>query len=287
MTGHDSPSDPITADSTGPAPDDATSAAHPLAGRRVLVLGGTGGVGEGPVRAFLAAGAEVVVPSRSAEKARRFEELVGAPAPGRLTTLVAEAATFDEAEALAARLEREGGPIDHVVASIGGWWAGKPIWEIDEADWRRAFVDLATAHVAAIRAWLPRLTPRGSYSLVLGGSATTPVPGSGIVSMEQAALLMMRAVLGEELQGQRRVYALVLGPVMTRQRHSGRPDWITAREVGDVTVAIATSPDALGGDLQLRTHDDAAHAIAAIVETGAEGGDDAPGEGGAAPFPAG
>ena len=40
-----------------------------LSGHRVLVPGGTGAVGEGVVRQYLAAGAEVVVPTRTPERA--------------------------------------------------------------------------------------------------------------------------------------------------------------------------------------------------------------------------
>jgi len=43
-----------------------------LSGRRVLIPGGTGGVGEGAVRAYLAAGADVVVPTRGQERADAF-----------------------------------------------------------------------------------------------------------------------------------------------------------------------------------------------------------------------
>jgi len=81
------------------------------------------------------------------------------------------------------------GGVDDVVAPIGGWWAGKQLWEIDESDWQDAFVQLATTHMAVARAALPRMKPEGAYSLIVGTSAFTPVPASGLESMEQAALL--------------------------------------------------------------------------------------------------
>jgi hypothetical protein len=45
-----------------------------------------------------------------------------------------------------------------------------------------------------------------------------PIAGSGLISMEQSAVLMMRRVLTAEVTGGQRVFALVLGPVRT-----GRP----------------------------------------------------------------
>lgn len=47
-----------------------------LTGHRVLVPGGTGAVGEGVVRAFLAAGAEVIVPTRSKERSAEFRAVL-------------------------------------------------------------------------------------------------------------------------------------------------------------------------------------------------------------------
>lgn len=224
--------------------------------RRVVILGGTGGVGEGIVRAHLAAGADVIVPTRNESKGARLRELVCDELAGRLSIVVGDYSTFDGAHDVAETIVTTYGDIDDVIASIGGWWMGKPIWAIDEADWRRAFTGLATAHVAAVRAFLPRLRERGSYTLILGGSATTPVPGSGIVSMEQAALLMMRSVLTVEAGAQRRIHSLVLGPVQTRTRHQVDPTWVSADEVGMVSVALAGNLSASGGDIELRSSAD-------------------------------
>lgn len=51
---------------------------HDLSGRRVLVPGGTGAVGEGIVRRYLAAGADVVVPTRTPPRAEEFQRMLGA-----------------------------------------------------------------------------------------------------------------------------------------------------------------------------------------------------------------
>jgi len=50
---------------------------HDLSGRRVLVPGGTGGVGEGIVRAYLDAGADVVVPTRSEARGAELRAALG------------------------------------------------------------------------------------------------------------------------------------------------------------------------------------------------------------------
>jgi len=80
------------------------TAAPGLSGRHVLIPGGTGGVGEGAVRAYLAAGADVVVPTRSQERADEFRRLLGDAVTSHLHLVVHDYTTFAGAEALAAQI---------------------------------------------------------------------------------------------------------------------------------------------------------------------------------------
>jgi 3-oxoacyl-[acyl-carrier protein] reductase len=227
--------------------------------RRVRIPGGTGGVGEGVVRAFLAAGADVVVPTRSAERAADFQRIVGDAATDRLHLVVHHYSSFAGAAELAAAMVERLGGIDDVVTPIGGYWGGRSLWEIDSNDWQSAFVDLATTHAAVMRAVRPRLSRTGAYQIVAGESGFRPVPGSGLLSMQQAALLMMRGVLEAEAGDRQRVFALVLGPVRTRFMGDAHPDWITSEQIGE--VAVAASASALTGR-EIRLPDPAAAARA-------------------------
>ena len=132
-----------------------------LTGRRVLVPGGTGGVGEGVVRRYLAAGADVVVPTRTEPRAAEFRRVLEDAATDHLHLVVHDYTTFAGASELAAETATRLGGIDDVVAPIGGFWGGRRLWEIDQDDWQSAFVGLATAHMAVLRAALPRLRPAG------------------------------------------------------------------------------------------------------------------------------
>jgi NAD(P)-dependent dehydrogenase (short-subunit alcohol dehydrogenase family) len=235
-----------------------------MSGRRVLVPGGTGAVGEGVVRGYLAAGADVVVPTRTLQRADEFRRVLSDAASDRLHLVVHDYTTFAGAEELAEQMVTRLGGIDDVVAPIGGWWAGKPLWEITAADWQSAFVGLATTHLAVLRATLPRLSERGAYTVIVGASAFTPVPGSSLVSMEQAALLMMQQVAQAELGDRKRVFALVLGPVRTRLHDAGDPDQVSAEQVGAVTVAISAA--AVGGrEIRIRDQAEATAALAQLA----------------------
>lgn len=212
-----------------------------LSGRRVLIPGGTGGVGEGVTRAYLAAGADVVVPTRSEQRAEELRNLLGESATAHLHLFTHDYTSFAGADALVGAMRERLGGVDDVVAPIGGWWSGKPLWEVDEADWQAAFVSLATTHIAVLRAALPHMTDLGAYSIIVGESAYAPIPGSGLVSMEQTALQMMHQVVVAELQGTKRAFLLELGPVATRFVESPDPEQITPELIGRVAVAASVS----------------------------------------------
>lgn len=237
-----------------------------LSGRRVLIPGGTGGVGEGAVRAYLAAGAQVVVPTRSNERESQFRELLGEAATERLHLFEHDYTGFEGAEELVATMVKQLGGVDDVLAPIGGWWQGKRLWEIDEADWQGAFVGLATAHMAVLRAALPRMGPQGAYSIVVGESAHFPIPGSGLVSMEQTVLLMMHQVLAAELQDAKRVFLLELGPVATRFVETADAAQVTSAQVGAVAVAASASAQP-GRHLRLLNRVQAEEALVSLGAT--------------------
>lgn len=225
-----------------------------LVGRRVLVPGGTGNVGEGVVRALLEQGAVVVVPSRSPDRLEALRGLLGHHLADRLVTVEASYDSFAAADALADTVFADGGVTD-VVALVGGWWAGKSLWQISEEDWQQVFVSPATTHMALVRAFLPRLG-HGSYTTIAGFSSYTAEPGSGPVSMQGAAQLMMRRTLSGEIADGPRVNDLMLGPIITRARPQGKRDWLNADEVGQAVAKVIADPTITGRtvDVQRRVN---------------------------------
>lgn len=107
--------------------------------------------------------------------------------------------------------------------------------------------------MAMLRASLPRMSEGGFYVVVVGDSASAPVPHSRLVSIEQAAVLMMQRVAAAEAIGTRRVLSFVLGPVRTRFTSSASTGGITADQVGQ--VAVAASHSTVTG-LQIPLHDE-------------------------------
>lgn len=236
----------------------------PLSGTRTVVLGGTGSVGEHMVRAHLAAGAQVIVPSRTAEKAATLhgnEAFAGLP--GEPIAHVGDYASFAGAQKTAEAIVAEYGQVDHVVATLGSWWSGEPAWGVDEQVWRRYFVEVAEVYFASARAWLPMLPRAGSLQLVIGASGVVPVPGASVISMAQSSLVMMRRVIAEEAGPNRRVFSIVLGNLNLRRRGWSRPDFVDADDAAQLSVGLArgSSPSA---EFIMRKPEQAAVALAGV-----------------------
>lgn len=220
-----------------------------LSSHRAVIVGGTGAVGEGIVRAWLKTGAHVIVPSRSEQKIEKLREVLGEIGQSdKLDFVIGSHSDFDKAQKLAEHITNQYGKVTDVVASIGGWWEGKPLWEITAEEWQYFFVNMSTTHVAVARAWIPLITKGGSYHLILGGSAIMPVAGASIINIQQAGILMMRNVLSTEIEDQLRITSQVLGPVINRTRDSFDPNWVSNDEVGLVSVGVAANSEARDED---------------------------------------
>ncbi len=209
-----------------------------LTGRVALVAGGAGAVGEGIVRALLGAGAQVIVPTRDADRVAALRARLGAPAD--LHGVVGDIGAPGGAEQVAADAVAQGGRLDAVVAAVGGWWQRSDLVDVDPAEWRRVVEANLTSHFLLIRALLPRLREQdgSSYQMVVGDTAESPVAGASLSTVTAAGVLgLFRAAAAEEQVV--RVNALYLAPVLTRNRPTGPAGWLTADEVGAYAAWLA------------------------------------------------
>jgi NAD(P)-dependent dehydrogenase (short-subunit alcohol dehydrogenase family) len=130
-----------------------------FSGKRVVVVGAAGGLGEGVVRALAREGAQVVAVARDTQALQALADEV------RAEVDVVELTDAASIEAAAARI----GAVDHVVCAAGvDVRKGFLAHGVDEID-RQLDVDLRGPLLLA-RAFLPRLSDGGSMAF-LGGFA--------------------------------------------------------------------------------------------------------------------
>jgi NAD(P)-dependent dehydrogenase (short-subunit alcohol dehydrogenase family) len=148
-----------------------------LAGKKIVVIGGSSGIGLGVAAAALENSADVVIVGRSSEKLQAAERTLGAGP--RVKSLAVDMTK----EAEVARMFDEVGAFDHLVATAGTPPPGDPIDRTD-MDVVRRFVD--NKLIGAIM-----LAKHAVRTLKVGGSMTftsginkdrPPVPGGSVVS---------------------------------------------------------------------------------------------------------
>lgn len=218
-----------------------------LDGRVALVAGGAGTVGSGIARAFLRAGATVIVPSRSAA---RIEALRGeAEHADRLVGVEADIGSPEGAARVRDLVERDHGRLDHLVTSLGGAWTGGPVRELDLDGFRAALREYCETHFVAMRALLPAMEhgdsrDGASYTIVSGVAGEQLFDLAwGPVSVGAAALFGLGMVTrAEYADAAVRVNELRVGMRVLRQHPvSGSPFEVSHLDIGALTVGMARS----------------------------------------------
>ncbi|MDP4332653.1 SDR family NAD(P)-dependent oxidoreductase [Curtobacterium sp. A7_M15] len=219
--------------------DTWTTPTADLTGSTVVVVGGSGGVGEGVVRSTLAAGATVIATGRDGARLDALAaRLATAGLPGHLHTRVLDAMrpTLDGD---VAAIAHEFGAFDGVVVSLASWGdqGRKPALALDDDEWQRLLDGNLTSVFRVFRAFLPEISASGVLMQLNGMSADIPFPGSAGVALSAAATKSLSLTLDAELGGRGpRIVQLVLGVIRTRARQTAGiddPRWIDATQVGD------------------------------------------------------
>jgi NAD(P)-dependent dehydrogenase (short-subunit alcohol dehydrogenase family) len=145
-----------------------------IAGKNVVIIGGTAGIGLAAAQAAAAAGARVWVAGRSEKHIENAKQV----AQGAFE--VRQADTHDAA-ALTALFE-EVGTIDHLVsAAVGGERTLKPFLEQTEEQFKAAY-DKLWGYAKVVRTGAPYLAADGAVTLVSGSPARKIRPAQSPLS---------------------------------------------------------------------------------------------------------
>ena len=187
------------------------------ADRVVIVTGGSQGIGEGCVRAFVGAGAKVVYCSPAAHGGSGLADELNATGPGEAYYVACDVTKVDELRRLVDTAVEKYERLDCLVNNAGWHPPHKPIDDFDEDEFR-ALLELNVVSVfAASRLALPHLR-RTRGSIVNNGSvaADLGMAGTSIYAASKGAISSMtRAAAIEFIKAGVRVNAVSPGPVET------------------------------------------------------------------------
>ncbi|TDO60875.1 NAD(P)-dependent dehydrogenase (short-subunit alcohol dehydrogenase family) [Kribbella sp. VKM Ac-2571] len=177
-----------------------------LQDQRVVVLGGTSGIGLATARLAAAQGATVIVASSNSESVRKALATFPGSATGAAVDLTDSAAVA----AFFAGLD----PFDHLVFTAGEALTLLEVGTMDLAQARSAFELRYFGALGAVSAAVPKLRPGGSVVLTTGAAADRPGPGWSVAASICGAMDSLVRALAVEL-APLRVNAVKPGVVRT------------------------------------------------------------------------
>ena len=162
-----------------------------LANQRVLVIGGSSGIGFGAAQAALERGASVVIAGRSSE---RLDEAVARLGGGdRIAREILDVAREEDVRSLL--VERQA-PFDHVVITAGQAYV-TPVASLDLGEVRKVLDAKVVAALAVAKH--ARWRSSGSLTLTAGINQQRPMRGVSSVAAANGALVALGRALAVEL----------------------------------------------------------------------------------------
>jgi len=162
-----------------------------LAQQRILIIGGSNGMGLACAQRLARAGAEVFIAGRSQAKLDTALTQI----EGRAATVVLD---FTDATSLVAAAERLG-HIDHLVLSASGSPAWGPFAQVPVEALRAALENKLLGYWQALQAMLPTLRSDGSVVMLTGAASRTPMTGTAGLAAVNGAITQMARTLAQEL----------------------------------------------------------------------------------------
>jgi 3-oxoacyl-[acyl-carrier protein] reductase len=145
---------------------------HSVAGRSVVVTGGSKGIGKGIARVFAEAGARVAILARDEEQARAAAREIGRGAVAVAGDVTDEASLHAAARAVA---EAHGG-VDVLCANAGIFPAAK-LEDMSGEQWDHVVDTNLKGTFLSVKAFLPLLKASDQGRIILTSSITGPVTG--------------------------------------------------------------------------------------------------------------
>jgi NAD(P)-dependent dehydrogenase (short-subunit alcohol dehydrogenase family) len=158
---------------------------------KVVIIGGTSGVGLATAQKFGQNGGNVIIAGRDPQKLNAALQLLGASYSG----YTVDATSEDQLKDLYIKIGR----FDHLILSLSGAKGAGLFTGLQFDDLRAGFEAKFWAQVKAAQKALPYLTPSGSITFVTAVSAQMANPGTSGLAAINGAIESMIPVLAVEL----------------------------------------------------------------------------------------
>jgi NAD(P)-dependent dehydrogenase (short-subunit alcohol dehydrogenase family) len=186
-----------------------------LAGRGVLVTGGSRGIGRACAEAALEAGARVVIVGRDAGRLQGTEAELRERHGDRVWSRAADVADADGVDVLVAWAVEHLGGIDGLVHAAGVMGPVGPSSEQSPEEWWGAVRVNLLGTFLVVRAVGRVMSAGGRMAVLSGGGATSPFPNFSAYAAGKAAVVRLVETLAHEWAGRIEVNALAPGFVAT------------------------------------------------------------------------
>jgi 3-hydroxy acid dehydrogenase / malonic semialdehyde reductase len=209
-----------------------------LKGKRVLVTGGTTGIGRETVALLAARGARVVTFGRDPAALRDSFVALGDHAP-QVHGFTDDIAGPGAVERVFAQVDNHLGGIDILIACAA--LGAQPIQEMTDEAWRYVVQTNLVGYLACARAALERMLPAGGGQLVFVGSISTEIKAEGesVYAATKAAIQAFAETLRKEVADRNvRVSVIQPGSVATDMQQCGDDEKRAAITRGEMLHAV-------------------------------------------------
>ncbi len=215
-----------------------------LAGKTVLMTGGTGALGLIVAQRFLESGARVATSYLFEDELKRL------PADFKEKVVIARANVVDPEEValLFHRVRQRFGQVDILINIVGGFLPRSTIRDVELKDWEHMMdMNLKSVFLCA-REFLRGLgkAPYGRIISMAAMPALKPTAGRGPYAVSKAGVVTLTQVLGEELKGTG-ITANAIAPsiIKTTANISSMPDedrtkWVGPEEIADMMILLCS-----------------------------------------------
>ncbi|HVP75074.1 MAG TPA: SDR family NAD(P)-dependent oxidoreductase [Gaiellaceae bacterium] len=233
-----------------------------LVGKRVVVTGGTSGIGEAASRRFAAEGARVVALAVGEQEVETAHERIA----GLEAALLCDVADERQVERSFARVDELLGGVDVLVANAG-ISIRKPFLEIRSEDWRRV-LDVNLTGVFHCAQQAARRMDAGDGGVILMTASTNGLTGHPFYAgynASKAGVILLARTLARELAPKIRVNAVCPGYVLTPMQEAEYTPEMLAEVDASIPLGRHARPEEIAALFAFLASDEAGYFTGAVI----------------------